>query len=138
MLSGQISIRPIQIYFCTLWALECYFCVSLSFSFSGYRLVSHVGASTMTDQQHMFKQDFNYEAISQPTRPRQTGRKVLQSTSQTSLAPLQVNLFFSEDAKIMLMESYSSDKDDDHLISIKFHFCPLSISSCRAGTGRLR
>lgn len=60
MLSGQISIRPIQIYFCTLWALECYFCVSLSFSFSGYRLVSHVGASTMTDQQHMFKQDFNY------------------------------------------------------------------------------
>lgn len=39
MLSGQIGIWPIQIYFCTLRAQECYFCVSLFFSFSGYRLV---------------------------------------------------------------------------------------------------
>ena len=60
MLSGQISIWPIQFYFCALWARRCYFCVSLFFSFSGYCLVSHVGASVMTDQQHTFKQDFNY------------------------------------------------------------------------------
>ena len=60
MLSGQINIRPIQFYFCALWARRCYFCVSILFSFSGYCLVSHVGASVMTDQQHTFKQDFNY------------------------------------------------------------------------------
>lgn len=41
-------------------------------------------------------------------------------------------------AKILLMASYSSDKGDDHPISIKFHFCPRSISGCNTGPGRWR
>lgn len=96
-------------------------------------------ASVMAE--HTFKQDFNYQVISPPTSHRQVGRKVLQSMPQTfscSSPGKSLFSFLSEDAQVMLMASYSSDKDDDHLISMKFHFCPLSISSCRAGTGRLR
>lgn len=40
--------------------------------------------------------------------------------------------------KILRMASYSSDKGDDHPISIKFHFCPLSISGCNTGPGSWR
>lgn len=133
MLSSQISIWPIQIYFYALWAGECYFCVLLFLLWlpSGF---PGLLASVMTE--HTFKQDFNYQVIYS-----RLGEKTYNPCLRLSFAPLQVNLFFSflsEDAQVMLMASYSSDKDDDHLISIKFHFCPLSISSCRAGTGRLR
>lgn len=110
------------------------FCVSLFSSCPGACLVWFPHQGFCYDwPAHMLQKDFNGWLILLPTCMWQAGSEATQSYNPQT-APHSLYKV----AKMLLMASYSSDKGDDHPNSIKFHFCPLSISGCNTGPGSRR